>query len=87
MADTLAEGAPSSLSDLLGGIWGPYWSDVSTAVIIFADAGVDISFVRTTDKGATWSTTEIEAGATRHLPLGTTKRRLETQVHLFTLPG
>ena len=44
------------------GLWGPYWSDVNTGVIIFLDDFADLNFARTTDKGANWSVTEIQAG-------------------------
>lgn len=48
------------------GLWGPYWSNTQKGVIVFTDNGVDISFARTTDGGASWGTTEIEGGSTRH---------------------
>lgn len=67
MADTSVEGAVGSTQDFSHGLWGPYWSDVSTGVVIFIDtfAQDDISFARTSDKGANWSTTEIDDGDTQ----------------------
>lgn len=67
MADTLVETAVSASLDSRVGLWGPYWSDVNTAVIVFIDDGEDISFARTADKGATWATTEIDVGTTQCL--------------------
>ena len=61
MADTLVEGSPFASLDGVG-LYGPYWSDVSTGVIVYADLGSDLSYARTTDKGANWTLTEIEAG-------------------------
>lgn len=67
MADTIVEIDVLGTSDVVVGLWGPYWSDVSTAVIVFFDGAEDISFARTTDKGENWSTTEIQIGQGRHL--------------------
>ena len=67
MADTSVEGTLGTALDAQNGLWGPYWSDVSTAVVVFADDGNDISFARTTDKGANWTTTQIEVGAVTHV--------------------
>ena len=67
VADTSVEGAVSGLADFATGVWGPYWSDISTGVIIFLDDGDDIAFARTTDKGANWATTEIDVGDTQQI--------------------
>jgi hypothetical protein len=40
---------------------------VSIGVILFLDAGQDLHFARTTDKGANWNDTEIELGTVRQL--------------------
>ncbi len=69
MADTLVETAVLGFADNAHALWGPYWSDVSTGVIVFRDTEQDISFARTTDKGANWSTTEIEAGTNLHMAI------------------
>lgn len=61
MAETLVETALSSFSDVRGAIWGPYWSDKDTGVIVFCDAGNDLSYTRTINGGATWATTEVRA--------------------------
>jgi len=65
MADTSVETEISSSTDERG-LWGPYWSDKDTGVIVFIDNLSDLSFARTIDAGATWATTEIEAGDARH---------------------
>jgi len=43
-------------------LWGPYWSDISTAVIVYFDDGEDLTFARTTNKGASHTLTEVEVG-------------------------
>lgn len=67
MADTIVDVAANAVADDKDGLWGPYWSDVNTGVIVYVDSGFDISFARTTDKGANWNITEIEAGTVRQL--------------------
>lgn len=67
MADTLVDTGTNSLTDDLQGCWGPYWTDISIGVIIMVDGGADLQFTRTTDKGANWTTTEIETGTVRQL--------------------
>lgn len=63
MADTLVEGNAHGTVDETSALWGPYWSDESTGVIVYLDLlGGDISFRRTGDKGASWSKTEISSG-------------------------
>ena len=47
--------------------FGPYWSDKDTGVIVYVDGLSDISYRRTDDGGATWTKTEIEAGACKAL--------------------
>ena len=64
MADTLIFGTLDTVSAIRAVPLGPYWSDESTAVVIFGDGALDISFARTTDKGATWAITEILTGST-----------------------
>lgn len=64
---TLVESAVDSQLESVQGHWGPYWSDESIAVIIFSDDGEDLSFVRTTDKGATWATTQVEVGSVEEI--------------------
>ena len=68
MADTLVEGDIHLSAEFNNALRGPYWSDISTSVIVSYDLlGQDISFFRTTDKGATWSKTVIDAGNFEHL--------------------
>ena len=64
MADTLIDPSLDTVSSLRSAPLGPYWSDESTAVVIYADGALDITFSRTTDKGATWAKTEILIGST-----------------------
>lgn len=63
MADTLVAAAPNGSLDFANALWGPYWSDESTGVIVFFDTSLDLTFARTTDKGANWGLTEIEPGS------------------------
>jgi hypothetical protein len=62
VVDTLVEGAVSSSLDARVGLWGPYWSDESTGVIIYVDNAIDLRMARTTNKGASWSDTLLGAG-------------------------
>lgn len=65
MADTTVVTNASGRIDFNMGMWGPYWSDISTGVIIFitfVDPAIDLRFARTTDKGATWAATEMNPG-------------------------
>jgi len=64
MADTTVDSAAEGELDQKRGLWGPYWSDKDTGVIIFIDDGTDLHFRRTTDAGAGWSSeTTIKAGS------------------------
>ena len=65
MSDTLVTSAAFAGMTDSPNLWGPYWDSVSTAVITFLDAGADMSFARTTDNGASWALTEIDAGTTQ----------------------
>ena len=67
MVDTTVHGAVQNGLDTAEALWGPYWSDVSTGVIVFVDSGNDLNFARTTDKGANWSATQIQAGTVNKL--------------------
>jgi len=63
MADTAVDTTTSNRMDVIGGApWGPYWSDVNTAIIIYQDEDLDINMARTTDAGANWTLSEIDAG-------------------------
>ncbi len=46
-------------------IFGPYWSDNLTAIIIMIDPNLDIAYERTTDGGATWNNAVIQGGTTK----------------------
>ncbi len=59
--------AVTSILDLVRGLYGPYWIDESTGVIVYVDSGTDISFARTINAGTSWALTEIAAGTTRQV--------------------
>ena len=59
MADKLVETNIYTVLQMGPVLWGPYWSDESTAIILFCDEDSDLSYARTTNKGATWTTTKI----------------------------
>ena len=61
MADTLVTAVPDNSSDAIG-VWGPYWSDKDTAIIVFIGSDSDMKFARTIDAGATWDTTVFQTG-------------------------
>lgn len=67
MADTIVETLVLGSLDSSNGLFGPYWSTPLIGVIIFIDDSSNISFARTTNGGASWSTTEIQVGDTTHL--------------------
>jgi hypothetical protein len=61
-AETSVDASTSSgTSDQLG-VFGPYWNDVNTGVVVFVDSGSDISYSRTTNGGVDWAVTEITTG-------------------------
>lgn len=51
----------TSLEDAQG-LWGPYWIDSLTAVIVYIDSNVEPAFRYTDDGGQTWTKTLIESG-------------------------
>jgi len=53
--------------DTQNGLWGPYWINESTGIILFIDSLNDISFSKTGDNGTTWDKTVIVAGTTQNL--------------------
>lgn len=66
MADTLVDGvAASGTHDI--GMFGPYWSNKDTAIIVFIDQSQDVSIRRTADAGATWSKTVVDAGTAEQM--------------------
>jgi len=70
VADTLvtASGDADDDLDFRLGLWGPYWINTTTAVIIGIDRpDKDISFWRTTDGGVNWSKTVIENSTCEHV--------------------
>ena len=62
MADTTVDATTSGDIDHRNGLWGPYWIDESIAVIIYINSDNDIEFARTTNKGASWTLTQIKSG-------------------------
>ena len=55
MADTVVDASAYTQLMYKPGPWGPYWSDESTAIIVYLDPNQDVVFARTTDKGANWT--------------------------------
>ena len=67
MADKLVTSSVRNDISEMDGMWGPYWSDKDTGVIVLVDTGADISFVRTIDGGENWNQTELFAGVVNHV--------------------
>ena len=67
MADTSVYSNVYSGLDEAVGLWGPYWSDSQTAVIVIIDSATDIGYLRTTNGGTSWSYADIETNSTRHV--------------------
>jgi len=65
MADTVVAATRSGSNSEAASLWGPYWINTTTAVIISRDDGADLVFYRTTNDGVDWTETEIEVGACR----------------------
>lgn len=51
------------------GLRGPYWISNQTGFVAYVNVGFDMSFSRTTDAGASWAETEIEAGTVRQIAI------------------
>ena len=62
MADVLVDGSVDSSSDSTW-VFGPFWTDVNTGVIV-GDVSGGVSYWRTTDGGANWSSATHVGGAT-----------------------
>lgn len=68
MADQSVADIPRDQLEDQNALWGPYWSDKDTGVIIFIDNGENISFVRTVNGGASWGVViRIELGTSMHM--------------------
>lgn len=67
MADTTVDTTLDGATETSHSCWGPYWSDISTGVIIFRTTNDDVRSARTTDKGATWTIGTINAGTMRFM--------------------
>ncbi|MEE9598237.1 MAG: hypothetical protein V3V96_15805 [Acidiferrobacterales bacterium] len=61
--DVSVETGVSQQNDEHHGPRGPYWSDVSTAAIVYIDNFEDLRYTRTTDGGTTWADTLIKTGS------------------------
>ena len=61
MAETVVD------ADMLGGleesnnVWGPYYINTTTGVIVSIDSANDPTYWRTADGGATWAQNQIKA--------------------------
>lgn len=60
MADTTVTTVP--LDNKGQTIWGPYWSDPNTAIIVYFSASARPVFYRTINKGASWAVTTLDSG-------------------------
>ncbi len=68
MVDTVVDAGAGQFQDH-SRMWGPYWSDVDTGVIVFSTLSTEnITSRRTTDGGATW-TEEIVIGLGTNRPM------------------
>lgn len=55
MADILVVGTPDPWTDLMTGLWGPYWISTTVGLIVYLDeTNNTAAFRRTDDGGATW---------------------------------
>jgi len=61
MADKLVYTNVYATADQTG-IWGPYWINATTGVVVYSDASRNMRFSRTTNGGADWSDTQIDSG-------------------------
>ncbi len=61
MVDTTVVTDAFGLMEEYKALWGPYWIDPDTAVIVYMDANQDPAFMYTDDGGATWAKTILEA--------------------------
>ncbi len=59
MADTIVVENVSGFTSGNESLWGPYWSDISTGVIIAQQDATTLIMSRTTDKGATWTESDF----------------------------
>ncbi len=63
MADSIIASNPSGITDLYGkGIWGPYYVNRQTAVVIYVNDNADLTSLHTFDGGLTWTTSVIGTG-------------------------
>jgi len=67
MADKSVDGNIFSDLDMSNGLYGPYWIDTQTAIIVYIDFMGDVQFSRTTDGGVNWSATEIIDGSAKNM--------------------
>ena len=63
MADTLVEDSIAPQQDQRGGIWGPYYINTTTGIVVYLDNQNDLQIGRTTDGGVGWTETEIGGAA------------------------
>lgn len=61
MADITAASNSDANLEQTTGLYGPYWSDEDTAVIIYHNSADDVAYARTTNGGASWSTGDFGA--------------------------
>ncbi len=63
MVDILVEDVIAPALNTGPNLWGPYWSDNNTGIIVYADFNNDVVYARTTDGGLTWAEVTLEANS------------------------
>lgn len=67
-ADTDTGIGVTTAVDTRTGLWGPYWTDANTGMIVYLNSTFDVYFSKTTDGGANWTVgTRVEAGTDKGL--------------------
>lgn len=59
MADTIVDNNPFDPLERANALWGPYWLDADTGVVVFIDAYDELAFARTVNQGVDWAKTAI----------------------------
>jgi len=69
VADTTVDTTADTFVHGVMALWGPYWINTTTGVIVFMDSSDDVVFTRTTDGGANWTKngTALDTDHTRHM--------------------
>lgn len=62
MADINIKWGLDATLDAKNGMWGPYWYSTTKGVVIYISSDTDMRYAYTSNGGASWSNTLIEAG-------------------------